>query len=142
MQGALRFVQRLWRLVGEAAEIGQTAPADAAGGRSARRPWRCARPPMARSRRSPTRIEKLHFNVCVAHIYEFANALIAAVDESAANGGVTPDFAWAIKEASRHPGAAVPPDDAASGRGMLGRARPQRRRLVAEQAWPEVEPGC
>ena len=37
--------------------------------------WRCARPPMARWTRSPTGIEKLHFNVCLAHIREFTNAL-------------------------------------------------------------------
>ena len=41
-------------------------------------------------------VEKLHFNVCVAHTYEFANALGSAV----ANTAVTPDFAWAVKEAA------------------------------------------
>ena len=74
VQGAWRFVQRLWRLVSEAAEIARRAPADAAGD--------------VRSRRSGVRkaahgaldkvssgIERLHFNVCVAHIREFANAL-------------------------------------------------------------------
>ncbi len=42
-------------------------------------------------------IEKLHFNVGVAHIYEFANALGAAL--AAAGKAPPPDFAWAVREA-------------------------------------------
>ncbi len=38
VQGAWRFSQRLWRLIGEAAEIAKAAPADAPRARSARRP--------------------------------------------------------------------------------------------------------
>ena len=74
VQGAWRFVQRLWRLVGEAAEIAQSAPAE--------RPAEFSPAALAlrkaahRALASVTEdIEKLHFNVCVAHIYEFANAL-------------------------------------------------------------------
>ena len=65
MQGAWRFVQRLWRLVGEAAEIARAAPAE--------RPAQFS--PAAVALRKATHralaqvtddIEKLHFNVCVA----------------------------------------------------------------------------
>ena len=51
VQGASRFVQRLWRLVNESAEIAKTAPAT---GRRRSAPTRsaCARPPMARWTRS------------------------------------------------------------------------------------------
>ena len=81
VQGAWRFVQRLWRLVGEAAEIAAIA----------RRPSGPAQfSPAALALRKATHralanvtddIEKLHFNVCVAHIYEFANALSAAIGD-------------------------------------------------------------
>ena len=72
VQGAGRFMQRLWRLVGEAAEIARNAPAE--------RPAQFS--PAALALRKATHkalanvtdaVEKLHFNVCVAHIYEFAN---------------------------------------------------------------------
>ena len=90
VQGAWRFAQRLWRLVGEAAEIARAAPA--------------ARPahfsPAALALRKATHqalakvtddIEKLHFNVCVAHIYEFANTLSAVIgDIGVGGGGVDP----------------------------------------------------
>ena len=42
-------------------------------------------------------IEKLHFNVCLAHIREFTNAL---ADVLAAPGKPSPDLAWAIGEAA------------------------------------------
>ncbi len=74
VQGAWRFVQRLWRLVGEAAEVARRLRRRGRP-RSAAPRSRCARPPTARSPRCRTTIEKLRFNVCVAHIYEFANAL-------------------------------------------------------------------
>jgi len=106
VQGAWRFEQRLWRLSGEAAEVARSAPA--------------ARPaefsPEALALRKATHralarvsddIEKLHFNVCVAHIYEFANTLGAAIGDIGADGGkngasgpaITPDFRWAMNEA-------------------------------------------
>ena len=52
VQGAWRFVQRLWRLVGEAAEMREIGTGRAAGADFRRRPWRCARrriPPWPRS---------------------------------------------------------------------------------------------
>ncbi|HWE77424.1 MAG TPA: leucine--tRNA ligase, partial [Pseudolabrys sp.] len=85
VQGAWRFSQRLWRLVGEAAEIARGAP-DA-------RP--AAFSPVALKLRKATHralaavtadIEKLHFNVCVAHIYEFANALNAIIGDMGSQG--------------------------------------------------------
>ena len=78
-------------------------------------------------------IEKLHFNVGVAHIYEFANALGAAI----AKPEQTPDFAWAMREAARimvrlfHP---MMPHLAEECWASLGHTT-----LVAEEPWPEVE---
>ena len=123
------------------------------GGRSARPPSlprtrRPSGPPHSASRRSRVRkaahgalakvsdaIEKLHFNVAVAHIYEFANALGGAI----ANPGRHPGFRLGDAGGRRDHGAAVPPDDAAPGRGVLGR-RSATPRLVADEPWPAVEP--
>jgi leucyl-tRNA synthetase len=144
VQGAWRFVQRLWRLVGEAAEIAGAAPAE--------RPRRFA--PAAAALRKATHqalarvtddIEKLHFNVCVAHIYEFANTLNAAIGEIGADIGAedrggslpTPDFHWAMREAINvlvqlfHP---MMPHLAEECWAALGHDT-----LVAEAPWPQVE---
>jgi leucyl-tRNA synthetase len=80
-------------------------------------------------------IEKLHFNVAVAHIYEFANALGGAI----ANPAASPDFAWAMREAA---GIMVRlfqpmmPHLAEECWASLGHAT-----LVADEPWPAVEAG-
>jgi len=140
VQGAWRFAQRLWRLVGEAAEIARAAPA--------------ARPaafsPAAFALRKATHqalakvtddIEKLHFNVCVAYIYEFANTLGTAIgDIGAEDGGAAdpaPDFRWAMREAANilvqlfHP---MMPHLAEECWAALGHDA-----LVAQAPWPQVE---
>ena len=136
VQGAWRFVQRLWRLLGEAAAIARTAPA--------------ARPPDFSPRALLLRkaahralakvtedIEKLHFNVCVAHIYEFANALSAAIGEVESEAGISPDFSWAMREAINvlvqlfHP---MMPHFAEECWAALGHDT-----LVAQASWPQVE---
>ena len=79
VQGAWRFVQRLWRLVGEIADV-------TGAGRVARQ----LRPEALTVRKAAHRalahvsddIAKLRFNRCVAHIYEFANALSDAIGEA------------------------------------------------------------
>ena len=148
VQGAWRFVQRLWRLVGEAAEAAKSAPAE--------RPDQFL--PEAVALRKATHsalamvsddIEKLHFNVCVAAIYEFANALSGAIGDIGSDKGSnrgandldgpspTPDLRWAMKEAVNvlvqffHP---MMPHLAEECWAMLG-----HQTLVAEAAWPLVE---
>jgi leucyl-tRNA synthetase len=147
VQGALRFVQRLWRLIGDAAEVAGDAPAE--------RPAHFAAPALAVRKAAhgalakvSSGIETLHFNVCLAHIREFANALIAGLDDAAARGGASPDFAWAVKEAAEilvqlfHP---MMPHLAEECWAVLGRlnganaAKLSRGRLLAEQPWPQVE---
>jgi len=106
VQGAWRFVQRLWRLAGEAAEVARSAPADRpdAFSPAAAALRKAAHQALAKVTDD---IEKLHFNVCVAHIYEFANTLGAAIGDIGADGGkngasgpaITPDFRWAMNEA-------------------------------------------
>ena len=137
VQGAWRFMQRLWRLVGEAAEIAATAPSE--------RPGQFA-PTAAALRKATHRalarvtddIEKLHFNVCVAHIYEFANRISTIIGEiEGAASDLGPDFRWAMREAVNvlvqlfHP---MMPHLAEECWAMLGHDT-----LVAEAAWPQVE---
>jgi leucyl-tRNA synthetase len=140
VQGAARFVQRLWRLVGEAAEIAGGAPAERPGQftPAAFALRKAAHQALARVTDD---IEKLHFNVCVAHIYEFANTLSAAIGEVGTDegGGPSPgpDFRWAMREAVNilvqlfHP---MMPHLAEECWAALGYDS-----LVAQAAWPKVE---
>ena len=136
VQGAWRFTQRLWRLVGEAAEIAGKAPAErpATFGATALGVRKAAHGALAKVSDA---IEKLHFNVCVAHIYEFAAALQTALTEAGSADGAAPDLAWAIREAADilvqlfHP---MMPHLAEECWAVLGHGTP-----VASAPWPAVE---
>jgi leucyl-tRNA synthetase len=139
VQGAARFVQRLWRLVGEAGEIGRSAPAS--------RPAQFS--PAATAVRKASHkalaavgddVEKLHFNVCVAHIYEFANALGAAIGDIEAQD-IAPDLRWAMREAAAilvQLFAPMMPHLAEECWAALGQ-NTGRDTLVAQAPWPAVE---
>jgi leucyl-tRNA synthetase len=96
MQGASRFVQRLWRLVNEAADIGKAAPAmrPASFGTDALVLRKAAHGALDKV---STGIEKLHFNVCLAYIREFTNALAEVLGRE---GQLSPDLAWSVREAA------------------------------------------
>jgi leucyl-tRNA synthetase len=96
VQGASRFVQRLWRLVNESAELAKAAPAarPAAFGPDALALRKAAHGALDKV---SSGIERLHFNVCLAHIREFANALAEVLGRE---GTPAPDLAWAVREAS------------------------------------------
>jgi leucyl-tRNA synthetase len=137
VQGAWRFAQRLWRLIGDAAEIAASAPAErpAEFGPTALAVRKAAHSALARV---SDEIEKLHFNVCVAQIYEVTNTLSDAINEAAETPAVAPDLRWAIREAANilvqlfHP---MMPHLAEQCFAVLGYDD-----LVAEASWPEVEP--
>jgi leucyl-tRNA synthetase len=80
-------------------------------------------------------IARLRFNRCVAHIYEFANALSDAIGE--VETAPTPDMAWALREAGDilvrlfHP---MMPHLAEECWAALG-----HKTLVATEAWPVLE---
>jgi leucyl-tRNA synthetase len=97
VQGAWRFVQRLWRLVNEAAEFARAAPATrpARFSDAAMEVRKAAHGALAKVSED---IEKLRFNRCVAHIYEFANALQPVLGQP--DAGVAPDLAFAVREAA------------------------------------------
>ena len=83
-------------------------------------------------------MEKLHFNVCVAHIYEFANALNEIIgDADSEDGSVAPDFTWAMREAANilvQLFAPMMPHLAEECWAALGHDT-----LVAQAPWPVVE---
>jgi leucyl-tRNA synthetase len=136
VQGAWRFAQRLWRLIGDCVEIAGSAPAERpqAFGDAALDVRRAAHKALARV---SDEIEKLHFNVCVAQIYELTNRLSEAVN-TAKQAAVTSDVQWAIREAAEilvalfHP---MMPHLAEECYAALG-----HKTLVAQQGWPDLEP--
>ncbi len=95
LEGAWRFVQRLWRLIDEAADraapVGSAIPAEMSADADALR--RAAHKALGAV---ATDIEALRFNRAVAQIYEFANTLSAALANEKSSAGM----AWAIREAS------------------------------------------
>ena len=133
VQGAWRFVQRLWRLVGEIAEVNAPAAHPDAFGERALVVRKAAHRALANVSDD---IAKLRFNRCVAHIYEFANTLSDAI--GSAETAPSPDFAWALREAGDilvclfHP---MMPHLAEECWAALG-----HKTLISAEAWPLVEP--
>jgi len=93
VQGAGRFLQRVWRLVEDVAEKAPPpgTPKPAAFGPEAMELRRAAHKALDAIGRN---IEGLRFNVAVAQIYEFTNALSAAVQKSGEG------LPWALREAA------------------------------------------
>jgi leucyl-tRNA synthetase len=137
VQGAWRFVQRLWRLIGETTALAAPAgaPRPAAFSEPATAVRKAAHGALARVSDD---VEKLRFNRCVAHLYEFANTLQAALTKLSGNGGISADMAWALREASEilvqlfQP---MMPHLAEECWQALG-----HKDLAAETAWPRLEP--
>jgi leucyl-tRNA synthetase len=133
VQGAWRFVQRLWRMIGEIADVKAPAARPAKFGDQALTVRKAAHRALANVSDD---IAKLRFNRCVAHIYEFANALSDAI--GATEAAPAPDFAWALREAGDilvrlfHP---MMPHLAEECWAALG-----HQTLVSAEAWPQVEP--
>jgi leucyl-tRNA synthetase len=79
-------------------------------------------------------IERLHFNVCLAHIREFANSLAEVL---AKEGTPAPDTAWAVREASVilvQLFAPMMPHLAEECWTVLGQSG-----LISEANWPQIE---
>jgi len=87
---AHRFVQRIWRLIAEAADAlkapGGTAESDQALAKIAHRALKHV----------GEDIEKLAFNKAVARIYELVNALQAPLTDAAASGKASPTLRQAV----------------------------------------------
>jgi leucyl-tRNA synthetase len=133
VQGASRFVQRLWRLVNESAAIAKAAPAapPAAFGDQALAIRKAAHGALDKV---STGIEKLHFNVCLAYIREFSNTLGETL---ARPGRPSPDLTWAVREAVVilvQLCAPMMPHLAEESWQVLGQPG-----LVSEADWPKIE---
>jgi len=137
VQGASRFVQRLWRLVHDSVEASKGAPATRPASFS---PEALALRKAAHGALDKVSggIERLHFNVCLAHIREFANAL----SEVTARDGrpvtdLAPDLAWAVREAALilvQLIAPMMPHLAEECWQVLGQTG-----LISEASWPQIE---
>jgi leucyl-tRNA synthetase len=132
IEGAHRFVQRVWRLLARlATELpAPRLPRPAAFGEEALD----LRRHVHRTIDTVTNdIEKLRFNRAVAQLYELTNVLTAA-DRSG-----EPDFGWAMREGAEALVLMLAPmmphlaEECWKALGHEG--------LVAEAAWPAVEPG-
>jgi leucyl-tRNA synthetase len=133
VKGASRFVQRLWRMVGDAAEIAKSAPAARPGsfGPDALAVRKAAHGALDKVLNG---IERLAFNVSLAHIREFSNSLGEVL---AKPGTPAPDVAWAIREAAVilvqlfHPMMPHLAEECWAALGQPG--------LVSEALWPQIE---
>ncbi len=132
--GAFRFTQRLFRLV----EAAPPAPPPAPSALPAE--WS----PAARALRRATHrtikavteaLEGFTFNVAVARIYEFANAISEAERGDATDAGLS----WARFEALETVARLVAPMMPHLAEEMHARLHPGRAALVAEQPWPEAD---
>ncbi|KAA5596765.1 leucine--tRNA ligase [Blastochloris sulfoviridis] len=137
VEGAARFVQRLWRLVGDLAElaapVGTPAPAAATGPALDIR--RLAHGALAEIEND---IEKLRFNRAVARVYELANGLTTALGDLDEAAAAAPDVKAAAREAAEilvKLFAPMMPHLAEECWAVLGHDD-----LVAVAPWPVVEP--
>ncbi len=131
LEGAWRFVQRLWRLIDEAA--------DRAAGPGSPMPDEMSADAVALRRAAHkalsavgTDIEGLRFNRAVAQIYEFANTLSAALADKNSSEGM----AWAIREAAEFMVRLIGP--MMPHLGEEGWQRLGRDTLLTEQPWLEA----
>jgi leucyl-tRNA synthetase len=134
VEGAHRFLQRVWRLVRDAAAKGAKpgAPKPATFGPEAEALRRSAHRSVAAV---TSAIEKLRFNAAVAHIYELANALSAGLQGSGPQPSA--DLAYAVREAAEllaRIAAPMVPHLAEECWALLG-----YNTLLAEAPWPVPE---
>lgn len=135
VQGAARFVQRFWRLVGEIAErTGNKAEPPAAIGEAAL----ALRKASHRALHAVgADIERLGFNRCVAHVYTLVNAIGKALDTAAERAELDADIAYALHESATIAAqlvAPMMPHLAEECWQALGRPG-----LIGEASWPEAD---
>ncbi len=136
VQGAARFVQRVWRLVSEIADRlpNPNGPRPDAFSTAAAELRKSGHRTLHRTGQT---IESLRFNVAVAGLYEFANAVQAAL--ASEHDQTTPDMNWALRESGELLATMVAPMMPHLGEECW--ARLGYHTLLAEQPWPEPEAG-
>ena len=133
VQGASRFVQRLWRLVNELAEM-TSGTAGESRRHSAPTRWRCARRPMARWTRSPP-ASKSCISTSASPIS--GNSPMRSARCWRVQRSHLPDLVWAVREAAVilvQLFAPMMPHLAEECWGVLG-----QQGLVSEANWPQIE---
>ncbi|MEL7302161.1 MAG: class I tRNA ligase family protein, partial [Pseudomonadota bacterium] len=131
--GASRFVQRVWRFVDDTIAKGASGDTEMPGSFSddALALRRVAHKTLDQV---GSDIEGLRFNVAVAKIYEFANALQSAL----AQDEPKPDMQWAVREAAEIMVQLVGPMMPHLGEECW--ARLGNNTLLADQPWPVADP--
>jgi leucyl-tRNA synthetase len=135
VQGAYKQTQRFWRLTCEIERLvgAERPPAPADFGEEARRIRQIAHGTLAKVE---DEIERLRFNVCIAAIYEFANALGAAIGAVDATP-IPDDLRFAFAEAGDimvHCFAPMMPHLAEECWEVLG-----HQTLLAQSPWPVAD---
>jgi leucyl-tRNA synthetase len=133
VEGSFRFLQRVWRLVNEAAAKAGDAPMPAAFDSAALDLRRASHRAVAAVTAA---IEKLRFNVAIAHIYELANAVSAGLQ--AAGAKPSEDMRFALREAAEmlvRIAAPMVPHLAEESWAALG-----KQSLLAASPWPVADP--
>ncbi|MBM6593928.1 leucine--tRNA ligase [Microvirga sp. BT291] len=133
VQGAARFVQRVWRLVSEIAERSGAADGAAPTGPRGTAVRKAAHKALAAVGED---VERLRFNRCVAHLYELANALQEQINPT--GPASEPGLAEAFREAGRifvQLLAPMMPHLAEEAWQVLGQDG-----LVAQASWPKLDP--
>jgi leucyl-tRNA synthetase len=133
--GAHRFVQRIWRLVQEAADGGKGVPApDSAPPNDMTDAALALRKTTHKTLAAVTdHVENLRFNVAVARLYELVNAIASALPAAASDRSL----GWALREALEYLVemlALMMPHLAEEAWALLG-----HRDLVAMRAWPRLD---
>jgi leucyl-tRNA synthetase len=133
VQGAARFVQKLWRLIGEIADFSSSAETTNTFGEFANRIRKAAHAALVKV---DVDLARLRFNRCVAQVYELTNelsGLLASIDQ--------PAFADDVKAALLEAGkilvqlfAPIMPHLGEECWASLGASG-----LVAEAKWPEAD---
>ncbi|MBN9437606.1 leucine--tRNA ligase [Bosea sp. (in: a-proteobacteria)] len=135
VQGAARFVQRLWRLVSEiAARTGNQVSRPAGFGDAAT----LLRKASHRALHAVgADIERLAFNRCVAQVYSLTNAIAKTADAAAESAELPADIGFALHESAMIATQLVAPmmphlaEECWQALGLPG--------LAGEAAWPEAE---
>jgi leucyl-tRNA synthetase len=134
VQGAARFIQRLWRLVGDVVDL---APSDNAHDAASEDAVITIRKAAHRAIiRVEEDLERLRFNRCVAHAYELANALQAELAVKK-DKHVSPEWITAMREACEFLITIIAP--------MMPHLAEEcwmalgHKSMVAEAAWPKAD---
>ncbi|AXS38802.1 leucine--tRNA ligase [Breoghania sp. L-A4] len=129
-QGAFRFVQRVWRLIGDIAETAPAGDRPGTFGDAATEIRRATHKTLAAVESD---IEQLGFNRAVARLYELVNTLSRAL----AKGPADADARWALREAADfliHMMAPMTPHLAEECWSVLGHDT-----LLSQTGWPDVD---